>query len=138
DKNLFTHEDEAEMDAWAEELLEERSRSWLEVFDDINTLIKDDREVADAQLAYYNRVLWLCCRVRGMVMLDAFAREILPQLDLTKREHFKAQREVSMQNDEGDKIVGYIDYVVFHKEHGWIILDLKTAGAPYTMHKLDT
>lgn len=138
DKNLFTHEDEAQLDAWAEELLEERSRSWLEVFDDINGLIKEDREVSDVQLAYYNRVIWSCCRIRGMVMLDAFNTEILPQLDLTKREHFFSQREISMGNEEGDKIVGYIDYVVFHREHGWIILDLKTAGMSYNMHKLDT
>lgn len=138
DKNIFAVEDEGVLDEWAEELLDEKHRGWLEVFEDINGLIKEDREVADAQLAFYNRVIWLCCRIRGMVMLDAFEREILPQLDLTKRDHFASQREVSMSNNEGDKIVGYVDYVVFHKDHGWIILDLKTAGAPYTMHKLDT
>lgn len=138
DKNLFTHEDEAQLDGWAEELLEERSRSWLEVFDDINTQIKDDREVSDAQLAFYNRVIWSCCRIRGIVMLDAFNREILPQIDLTRKEHFSAQREISMTNEEGDRIVGYIDYVVFMKDHGWVILDLKTAGMSYNMHKIDT
>lgn len=138
DKNMFSIEDEQQLDSWAEELLDEKQRSWMEVFEDVNSLIKEDKEVADAQLAFYNRVIWLCCRIRGCVMLDAFAREILPNLDLTKREHFCSQREISMENNEGDKIVGYIDYVVYHKQHGWIILDLKTAGAPYNFHKLDT
>lgn len=138
DQNLLAHEDEAQLDAWAEELLEERRKSWLEVFDDINDDLRRDKEVSDAQLAFYNRVLWTCCRIRGMVMLAAFHDEILPQVDLTKREHFCSQREVSMSNEDGDRIVGYVDYVLFLKDHGWVIIDLKTAANPYAAHALST
>lgn len=138
DKNLFSLEEEAELDRWAEELLDEHRRAWLEVFEEVASEISADRRIEDAQLAFYNRVMWSCCRKRAMIMLEAFYREILPKIDLTKREHFSKQREVSMSNPEGDKIVGYIDYVVYLKDHGWVILDLKTAASPYAHHKLST
>ncbi len=138
DKNLFMTEDEEQLDKWADELLDEKRRSWMEVFDEVNSAIKEDKPLDDAELAFYDRVMWSCCRIRGMAMLQAFSDDILPQVDLTRREHFAAQREVSMSNTEGDKVVGYVDYVLFLKDHGWVIIDLKTAGQPYSMHKLDT
>lgn len=138
DKNLFSTEDEKALDDWAFELLDEKQRNWLEVFELVNDCIRSDKEVSDAQLAFYNRVIWLCCKIRGSVMLEAFNAQILPQVDLSRKEHYSAQREVSMTNTEGDRIVGYVDYVIYLKEHGWTILDLKTAGQPYSMHKLDT
>lgn len=139
DKNLFVSaEHETVLDGWAEELLDEKQRSWLDVFEEVNDAVKNDRPVSDAQLAFNNRVIWECCRIRGNVMIQAFHDEILPQVDLTKREHYASQREVSMSNAEGDKITGFVDYVVFLKNHGWTILDLKTAAYPYVMHALDT
>lgn len=138
DKNLFSMEDEKQLDDWAEELLEERNRSWLEIFEGVNDDIKNDKKVSDAQLAFYNRVIWSCCRIRGIVMLEAFHSEVLPKVDLSKREHYASQREVSMSNEEGDKITGYVDYVLFLKDYGWVIIDLKTAAYPYNMHALDT
>lgn len=138
DKNLFALEDEAQFDKWAEELLDEHRASWLEVFEGIASDISGEKPYTDAQLAFYNRVMWTCCRIRALVMLETFYREILPKIDLTKREHFSSQREVSMSNSEGDKIVGYVDYVVYLKDHGWVILDLKTAASAYAYHKLGT
>lgn len=138
DRNLFALEDEAQLDKWAEEILDEHRRGWLEIIEEIASDISGDRPVNEAQIAFYNRVMWTCCRIRAFVMLEAFYRDILPKIDLTQREHFSSQREVSMQNNEGDKIVGYVDYVVYLKDHGWAILDLKTGASPYAMHKLNT
>lgn len=138
DANLVDLEDRKILDDWAAELLDEKQRSWDEVFDGIKMSLDNNRSVTDSELAFYNRVMWTCCLIRGETMIQAFNDQILPKLDLTKTEHFSMQREVSMSNDQGDKIVGYIDFVVFHRELGWIILDLKTAGTAYTQHALDT
>lgn len=138
DNNLFSIQDEEQFDGWADELLDEKAKSWLEVFEEINNNIKFDKQISDAQLAFYNRVIWTCCKIRGTVMLQAFHDDILPQIDLTQREFFASQKEVSMSNSEGDKVTGYLDYILFLKKHGWVTLDLKTAASRYDMHQLDT
>jgi hypothetical protein len=138
DKNLFaTAQDEAKLDAWAAELIGPEKR-WLEAFEEVGEAIKSPKGVTDSELAFYNRVIWECCRIRGNAMVEAFEREILPELDMTKTEHLAKQREIAMVGDKGDKISGYVDYVVFHKTHGWLILDLKTASYPYDRHALES
>jgi hypothetical protein len=138
DKSLFTTEaDYKKLDDWAAELVSPDKR-WLEAFEEVSESFKSPKGISDSELAFYNRVIWECCRIRGNAMIEAFQLEILPKLDLTKKEHFAKQAEISMAGDKGDKISGYIDYIVYHKDHGWLILDLKTASYPYDRHAIET
>ncbi len=138
DKNLILDEDAKMIEEWADELLED-DRGWFEIFDEISDKLKSN-EMSEAELAFYNRVVWKCCEIRGYIMLQAFAEQILPKVKIYSKDGKPmVQKEVSIQNEEGDKLVGYVDFVITHAEYqDPIIIDLKTAAYPYPEHALKT
>lgn len=141
DKSLIVEEKAEQVQKWADELLKS-DLAWQETFDNISTQMKkDESRVSTAELTFYNRVMWFSCLTRGQIMIKAFYDKLLPKLTLLKDDAGNPikQREVSIENEDGDKIVGYIDFVVKHVDYQEpIILDLKTAAYEYPEHALTT
>lgn len=141
DKNLIIDENAEEVQKWADELVKS-DLAWQEIFDNVGSQMKkDESQVSISELTFYNRVMWLSCLIRGKVMIKAFHDKLLPKLTLLKDDqgNYLKQKEVSIVSEDGDKIVGYIDFVVKHADYEEpIILDLKSAAYEYPEHALTT
>jgi hypothetical protein len=73
---------------------------------------------------------WLTLHEKGLLMIEAFRKKILPKLTKVH----STQEEISLENDEGDKIVGFVDLVAEMEEQGNVILDIKTSARDYKEH----
>jgi hypothetical protein len=105
-----------------------------EDIEDLMTRIYKQKEIVgfdmlpDERKRVLNYANWLCLRVKGILMLDTFNVNILPNIE----EVLGTQIEINMENEDGDKIIGYADMVVRWKGISEpIIFDLKTATREY-------
>lgn len=142
DENLLDSTAQAQIQEWADELLpDSKDKHWKETFDEVNTQMKtDESQLDENEMLFNNRVIWMCCLIRGQVMIQAFHDKLLPKLTLLEINGKPAtQIETNIKNDQGDTIPGFIDFLVKHVDiSDPIIIDLKTGANPYDMHTLDT
>lgn len=83
--------------------------------------------MSDSDKKVYNFYNWSVLRRKGHLMIDAYKKDILP--NITKIH--AVQKHISMENDDGDKISGFIDLIADWKDEGTIIFDLKTSTIHY-------
>jgi len=75
-----------------------------------------------------NHANWLCLRHKGLYMLQAAKDKILPNIT----EVLSTQAYVSLDNEEGDKVIGYADLVCRWKGYDKpVVIDFKTASREY-------
>ena len=75
-----------------------------------------------------NFIIWLSMMRKGHVMIKGFREKILPRI----KRVITTQECITLENGDGDKIIGYIDLVAEKEGHeGPVILDIKTAASPY-------
>ncbi len=135
DANLLTDIDYKMTDSWGEEFIGEGFKDTDEEMSTLSSYIKNNQTLNANQRLFYHRVLWLCCRRRGIWMIKAFKEQILPKVTKV----IAMQKEVKITNADGDVSTGYIDYILEMEGHdGPIIFDCKTAGRPYDFHALNT
>jgi len=137
DNSIIAEEDLPLIESWVKELELDFMLHWSELFDEIAE--KNKREdLRPKDHIFYNRIMWLCCQIRGMYMIRAFYEKLLPKLKIVSKDGVPLiQKDITITNNEGDKITGFVDYVVTHEDYtAPIIIDLKTSGAPYTDHSL--
>lgn len=83
---------------------------------------EEDRKI----LNYFN---WLCLRRKGYLMISTYRNDIMPNI---KKVH-AIQKYIELENDDGDKIVGYVDLVADWQQLGnTVIFDLKTSSIQYS------
>lgn len=70
---------------------------------------------------------WLTLYTKGLLMIAAFRKKVLPKLKIVH----STQEKVELENDEGDKIIGFVDLVAEVEGHGNVILDVKTSAREY-------
>lgn len=143
DDALLGIEEEKEIESWIEELFpdDKSDMHWSERFDRVAKQMSiDESEVPLEDLQLYNRVVWLCCLIRGKIMLKSFHDKLLPKISLTKLGNGPAlQIKVSIKGDDGDEVLGYVDGIIKHVDFEEpIIVDFKTASAEYYDHALVT
>lgn len=84
--------------------------------------------LSDREKYIYNFSNWLCLRRKGRLMLKEFKRIF----DDNVLEVLGSQVKVDLENENGDSVVGYIDFVVRWKGiEKPVIIDLKTASRDY-------
>lgn len=76
---------------------------------------------------YFNLMNWLSLKRKGFLMLEAYRTKVMPQIEKVH----SVQEYVSLDNEVGDKIIGYVDLVADVKGHGTVILDNKTSSMEY-------
>jgi len=133
DKQLLTKVDWKLLGRWCEELLDDNEAE--EIINEVYKDIKENKFVDAERRKFYHRAVWLCCRRRGLLMVKAFYRDILPEV----KEVIACQKSVEMENEDGDKSVGYIDYILRIKGYDYkVTFDLKASGKLYSQHDLQT
>lgn len=90
----------------------------------------------EEETAVKNYVCWLSLIEKGKLMIDAYKEEVLPQIE----EVIAVQKKIELPNDNGDVIVGYIDFIgTFVDEPGEVyIIDNKTSSRAYKKDSVQT
>lgn len=124
DFDLFTEAD-------AERLTQQAKSSGLSQYSDYTSAIKDLRKketLTELEQTFYNLAHWLSLYRKGLLMLVAYRSKVLPLIKNVRA----VQQEFSLKNQDGDEVVGLIDFVADIDGHDTpVILDNKTAGRPY-------
>ncbi len=75
-----------------------------------------------------NILYWFSMRRKGHLMLEAYVRDIVPQID----EVVSTQQKISLTKPNGDSVIGYVDAVLRLKGHSEpVVVDNKTSARPY-------
>lgn len=81
----------------------------------------------DNEKQFYNLMNWLSLRQKGLLMLQAYRDKIMPSIIKVH----EIQKYVSITNNDGDSLIGYIDLIADIQGHGNVILDNKTSAMDY-------
>lgn len=109
----------------------ELSQDWNRVL----TKKRSKAKLEPEELELYCSVMLESLRRKGVLMLAAYEKEVLPQI----QEVIAIQEKVSLPNGEGDELRGFIDFrCIFVDEPGVIYtVDNKTSSKPYTRKQLE-
>jgi len=123
DKDLLTNDD-------IENLIAHYGEDVMDKFKDIQkkkgnigyTYLKKEDKVL------YNNVNWFSMYRKGLLMFDAAVKI----LDENVEEVLGVERKISLKNEDGDEIIGYIDFIVKWKGYDDpLVMDLKTSSIIY-------
>lgn len=81
----------------------------------------------DDEKSYYNLVNWYCMASKAKYMIQAYKDKVLP---LITKVHC-VQKEIKVDNGNGDDLSGFIDLIADVEGHGTVILDNKTSARDY-------
>jgi hypothetical protein len=87
---------------------------------DMDLIPSDSKEID------INILSWESLNVKGLIMLEALNRDVLPRIGTV----YATQEKISMINNEGDEIIGYPDLIA-QIDGKDAILDVKTASSLY-------
>lgn len=127
DSELLLPEDVALVKAFSKEMFgdEEWETNYGYVQEERKKLAFDKIEMHHRR--FYNYCNWLCLYRRGLLMVDAFKTDFMPKV---VKVH-SVQEKIELTNEEGDSIIGYIDFVAELKDEGTVVFDLKTSASQY-------
>ncbi len=77
----------------------------------------------NAKIAY-NFLCWISLARKAQLIFEAYANEVLPLI----RRVTLIQEEISLENDEGDSVTGFIDFIAEWEDGHTYILDNKTTS----------
>lgn len=82
-----------------------------------------------------NLMNWLSMRKKAHLMLDAYIKNILPEIE----EVIEVQKQIELKSECGSSVIGYIDAVVKFKHRDELsVMDNKTASQPYAEDSVKT
>ncbi len=118
DEDLLSDEAWSKIECAKEEVLNLITRRNTEGFD----ALRPDQKVI------VNHAYWWSLYAKGHLMLEAFKKKVMPKLTKV----YSTQEEISLENDEGDTVVGFVDLVSDVKGYEQpVILDVKTSARNY-------
>lgn len=121
DTDLLTEAD-------AKRLKDESEKRGIECSDYLSTVkrLRKQDTLSKSERELYNLANWLCLFRKGMLMITAYRKDVLPHISKVH-----AIQE-SFELDNGcDKVVGFIDLIADVTGEGTVILDNKTTSRPY-------
>lgn len=84
------------------------------------TALKEDEQ------RIFNYCAFLSLTTKGMMLLE----KLIEWLDENVTEVVSVQKKIEITNGEGDKFIGYLDFVVIMKDGRKVLIDLKTSSNP--------
>lgn len=98
------------------------------------SLLKDLRSevgydgMTEEQKLSYNRYNFYAMRNKGLLMLESYFNNILPNF----KKVLAVQKQIKMKNTADDEIVGYVDAIVEMENLGVVLIDNKTSSISYS------
>lgn len=100
-----------------------------EILDNPKTFNYQNADEKHIQL--FNLASWLCLRNKAKLFLDAYKRQVLPRI---KKIH-SIQKEIKLENQEGDTLIGFIDIDMDYEHTDGkiyrVVADNKTSSIKY-------
>ncbi len=76
---------------------------------------------------YYNFTNWLSLKNKGLFMIEAYYKEIIPRL----KRVIEVQKYISLSNGDDDELHGYVDLIAELEDGSIAVLDNKTSSIEY-------
>lgn len=97
-----------------------------------NDILKQKEEIGFENLLspnkqFYNVANHMSMARKGHIMLEAYYKQVLPKIKTV----LASQKQMNIENSEGDKITGYIDLIVEWQDGKRYIIDNKTSYMQY-------
>ena len=92
-------------------------------------ILKKKEKLCEEDQKLYNRIAWECLFNKGLMLLDEYEKNILPQIHTV----FEIQKKIEIKDDKGNNIIGYIDAIVsfIDAPDRKVVLDNKTSSKKY-------
>lgn len=123
---------------WQPDIIDKKD--WAELFKydskyfdtrtEIEDLVKagtDWLDIPEEKRMVYNYGNWLCLQKKGKLLIEAFHKDILPQI----KEVLAVQMQVELDDGEGNIFNGVIDYIAKLHDGRIAIMDNKTTSTEY-------
>lgn len=109
--------------------------SWIKITEDeaeelheeIIATLRSKQKLSDEQQKMFNLLCWHSLYRKGHIFIDTYIKDVMPEI----KEVHSIQNEVNLPNENGDYIIGYIDFVATFNDGIKRIVDNKTAGQAY-------
>ena len=70
---------------------------------------------------------WISLKRKGLMILEAYKEQIIPRIKEVKF----VQRDIKLENDNGDSFIGFVDFCAVWEDGRTIIFDNKTSSIKY-------
>lgn len=92
-------------------------------------ILKAKETMCEEDQALYNRIAWWSLYQKGLMLIEAYNNDILPQIHTV----FDIQKKVELPDEHGNNLIGYIDAIVsfIDAPDKKVVLDNKTSSKPY-------
>lgn len=101
--------------------------SYFIIVEDLQNKLKN-KKITEKEHKLLNNIYWFCMKNKGLLMMEAYIKNIIPQLS----EVIEIQKKVDLKNDKGNTILGYIDFIAKIKGSDDIyVIDNKTSASYY-------
>jgi len=108
--------------------LQKIDKSNLKSFvDEYVQMKKDKLTIGKDYKRMFNFICWLCLRRKAHLFIDAYEKQVMPKI----KEVHTIQREINLPNDDGDYIIGYIDFEATWDDGVRRVMDNKTSSTAY-------
>jgi hypothetical protein len=87
---------------------------------------KSKTALKDEEQRIFNYCAYLSLNTKGLMLLE----KLVEWVDTNVAEVISAQKKIEITNGEGDKFIGYLDFVVKMKDGRTLLIDLKTSSNP--------
>lgn len=91
---------------------------------DPNILTNEDKIEVETSLADES---WISLRRKGWMILEAYKEQIIPRIKEVKF----VQKDIKLENDNGDSFIGFVDFCAVWDDGRTIIFDNKTSSIKY-------
>lgn len=96
---------------------------------------RKDKVITKEDFFAYNDICWTSLYHKGLMIINTYRDEIIPQI----LEIVSVQEKITITNDDGDEITGFIDDIRIYKDEpdNIYINDDKTSSKPYKQEQID-
>lgn len=91
-------------------------------------------ELSESEKIFYNTINWLSLKNKAKYMIEAYYRDIVPQIS----EVLEVQKPIELSDDSGNKIKGYVDLICKLKNGIIVVADNKTSSVEYEDDSVST
>lgn len=83
--------------------------------------------MSEPERQFYNHLNWMSLARKGYMMILAYHNQIMPKI----KRVLTAQEKISVTNDTGDEIIGFVDFVAEWEDGRIVVFDNKTSARDY-------
>lgn len=91
---------------------------------------RNKNKLSDTEQKLINFISWNSLEAKGIMILD----KLREWIDENVEEVHEVQKKIEIENANGDKFIGFLDFIVTLKDGRKVLIDLKTSSSPNTYY----